>query len=63
MAIQVGDWVRTKSGEVGEVVAIAKLSAFVKIPDGPTETVGHLLSELTRIDPPTNKMVPKYTNN
>jgi hypothetical protein len=60
MAIQVGDWVRTKSGEVGEVVAIAKLSAFVKIPDRQTETVSHLLSELTRLDPPTDKPTPPH---
>jgi hypothetical protein len=62
MDIQVGDWVQTKTGEVGEVVALMKLSAFVKIPDGPTETVGHLLSELTRIDPPSNKLSPPHTN-
>jgi hypothetical protein len=62
MQIQVGNWVRTKTGEVGEVIAIAKLSAFVKIPDGPTETVGYLLSELTRLDPPTNTLAPPHTN-
>ena len=62
MQIQVGDWVRTKTGEVGEVIAIAKLSAFVKIPDGPSETLGYLLSELTRLDPPTTRLAPPQTN-
>jgi hypothetical protein len=62
MQIQVGDWVRTKTGEVGEIVAIAKLSAFVKIRDGPSETHGYLLSELTRLDPPTTKLTPPHTN-
>jgi hypothetical protein len=59
-SLQVGDWVRTKSGEVGQVVAMAKLSAFVKIPDGPTETVGHLLSELTKIAPPEPENKPAH---
>jgi hypothetical protein len=54
MALHVGDWVRTKSGEVGQVVLVSRLSAFVKIPDGPTETVSRLLSELTKIDPPSD---------
>jgi hypothetical protein len=49
-----GDWVRIGSGEVGKIVTISKVSAFVDIQGRPApENVKmFLLSELTRIDPP-----------
>jgi len=53
MKIQEGDWVQTKSGEVGQVITCSKLSAFVRInADGEPYLAGYLLSELTKIDPP-----------
>lgn len=52
MRIEVGDLVQTTEGQIGEVVLVSRLSAFVKITEGDeTRTVSRLLSELTRIEP------------
>ena len=52
--LKVGDWVRTKEGHEGKILLIARLSAFVEI-EGHDEmrTRPFLLSELTKVDPPT----------
>jgi hypothetical protein len=46
-----GDWVRTPSGSIGQVVAVANLMAFVEIIDGQKAIVSHLLSELMTTEP------------
>ncbi len=44
---------RTQSGQIGKIVLISRLSAFVEVREGETtRTVTFLLSELTRVDPP-----------
>jgi hypothetical protein len=56
MDLTVGDWVRTERGEVGQVVLIARLSAFVEIHEagGTKHIVSNLISSLTKIDPPAD---------
>jgi hypothetical protein len=53
--LQVGDWVQTKSGHEGKILLISRLSAFIEI-EGHDEmrTRPYLLSELSKVDPPTN---------
>jgi hypothetical protein len=52
MQIEAGDFVRTKEGQIGEVILINRLSAFVKITEGEqSTTISRLLSELTKIEP------------
>jgi hypothetical protein len=53
MPLQAGDWVRTKSGFGGKILLVSRLSAFIDI-EGHDEIRArpHLLSELTKIDPP-----------
>ena len=55
MELQNGDWVRTEKGEIGKVVHISRLTAFIEIPAKGTDStlVSYLLSQLTTIDPPT----------
>ena len=55
MELQNGNWVRTEKGEIGKVVHISRLTAFIEIPaKGSNSTlVSYLLSQLTAIDPPT----------
>ena len=50
MELQVGEWVKTESGEVGKVVHTSRLTVFVAIPDPPkTDRVEAFLeSQLTR---------------
>jgi preprotein translocase subunit YajC len=51
--LQIGDWVRTASGVIGQVVLVTRLTAFVDISQGGSACVSpFLLSELTKIDPP-----------
>lgn len=54
MELKSGDWVRTAAGEVGHIVHIARLTAFVRITPPPedSEVKAFLVSALTRIDPP-----------
>lgn len=50
-----GDWVRTESGLIGQIVTIVQLTAYVSITQVAGEiVVPFLLSELTRIDSPGN---------
>ena len=53
-SLQVGDWVQTKEGHEGKILLISRMSGFVDI-EGYDEmrTRPYLLSELTKIDPPT----------
>jgi hypothetical protein len=52
--LQVGDWVRTKEGHEGKILLVSRLSADIDI-TGHEEnrTRPYLLSELMKIDPPT----------
>jgi hypothetical protein len=54
MALQPGDLVSTKTGEVGKVVHINRLTVFVAVavPDQPDRVEAFLESDLTPIDPP-----------
>jgi hypothetical protein len=53
-SLQAGDWVRTTSSDEGMIDLLSRLSAFIefggKPHSGPSSC---LLSELTKIDPPT----------
>jgi preprotein translocase subunit YajC len=52
-SLKTGDWVRAQSGQVGKIVLISRLSAFVDVSLGEgTRTMTFLLSELTRVEPP-----------
>jgi hypothetical protein len=53
-ALKAGDWVQTKEGHEGEIVLVARQTAFIAI-TGHDEmrTKPHLLNELTKVDPPT----------
>jgi len=52
-SLKVGDWVRTKEGDEGRILLIARLSAFIDI-QGHEEnrTRPYLLSDLIKVDPP-----------
>ena len=58
-SLQAGDWVRTASGDEGMIDLLSRLSAFIefggKPHSGPSSC---LLSELTKIDPPTKFISP-----
>ena len=49
MELQKGDWVRAEPSEVGKIVLITRLSAFVEFS---SDKVSYLTSELTKIDDP-----------
>jgi hypothetical protein len=53
MTLQIGDWVKTESGEVGKIVHISRLTVFVAIPDppNPDRVEAFLESQLTKTDP------------
>jgi hypothetical protein len=60
MSLQIGDWVRTENGEVGRVVHIDRLTAFVGF-KGDWNDQGikpYLVSSLTKIDPPEPENKP-----
>lgn len=59
MDLHSGDWVRTEAGEVGRVVHIARLTAFVRIDSSPEDKSlrTFLTCTLTIIDPPGGKAV------
>ena len=53
MQLQIGDWVRTEEGKKGVIIALNRLTAFVKVNDKNAEiTVGRLISQLTKIEAP-----------
>ena len=54
-SLENGDWVRIETGEVGKVVLVSRASAFVEIPIEGTDSnvFSYLLSQLTKIEPPT----------
>ena len=54
MPLHAGDWVQTPEGYSGKILLVSRQSAFVDI-EGHDEMRAkpYLLSELTRIDPPT----------
>ena len=52
-----GDWVRTERGEVGKIIHVNRLTAFVDFNHNsphrkPEDIQAHLLSQLTKIEPP-----------
>ena len=53
-SLEVGDWVCAPSGLRGRILMISSLSAFIEIllSDG-NRSMSYLLSELTKIEPPT----------
>jgi hypothetical protein len=52
MEVQLGDWVKTESGDLGKVVHISRLTIFVTIDVlGDKRVYPFLESQLTRIDP------------
>jgi hypothetical protein len=58
-SLKTGEWVRAQSGHVGKIVLISRLSAFVEVHDeSKTHTMTFLLSELTKINPPTQQSHP-----
>ena len=55
-SLKTGDWVRTNSGQTGNIILISRLSAFVEVQKGETtHTMTYLLSELTKIEPPPKR--------
>jgi hypothetical protein len=56
MPLHAGDWVQTRDGYSGKVLLVSRLSAFVDI-EGHDELRAkpYLLSELTKLDPPSIK--------
>jgi hypothetical protein len=52
--LETGDWVKTDSGELGKVIVIDHLAAFIEFkPPGEDGIIKHLLiSTLTRVGPP-----------
>jgi hypothetical protein len=58
MALAKGDWVRTDTGEVGKIVLVNRVSAFILIPAEGKDTtlVSYLISRLTKIAPPNNHL-------
>jgi hypothetical protein len=56
MELKSGDWVRNEEGEIGHVVHVARLTAFVQLESEPEDKTlkAYLVSTLTKIDPPSN---------
>jgi preprotein translocase subunit YajC len=55
-SLKTGDWVRAQSGQIGKIILISRLSAFVEVSHGDTtRTMTFLLSELTKVDPPPKR--------
>jgi hypothetical protein len=54
MSLQEGDWVRTELGEIGKIVHVYRLTAFVDLKGemNNQDIQGFLLSTLTKVDPP-----------
>jgi hypothetical protein len=54
MDLQRNDWVKTGSGETGEIVHISRLTVFVKIraPNKEDRIEAFLASQLTKVEKP-----------
>jgi hypothetical protein len=54
MDLKKGDWVKTDTGEVGRVMMVYQVSAFVEVhSEGEhARVISYLTSQLTKIDPP-----------
>jgi hypothetical protein len=61
MYLQEGDWVRTEKGEIGKVVHVYRLSAFVDLKGqgNDHELKSFLLSTLTKTEPPKIETQPQ----
>lgn len=61
MNLQEGDWVRTETGEIGKIVHIHRLSAFVDLhaESNVHDVKAFLLSALTKTEPPKQENTPK----
>ena len=55
--ITAGDWVRAETGEIGQVIHIARLTVFVQLEAEPSNSTlkAFLESQLTKIDPPNHQ--------
>jgi len=60
MELQEGDWVRTEKREIGKIIHICRLTAFVDLngQKNSQELKGYLLSTLTKVDPPKKESGP-----
>jgi hypothetical protein len=57
-----GDWVRTKDGHSGKILLVARMSAFIDIRgNDELRAKPYLLSELKKIEPPTDDVPRKRT--
>jgi hypothetical protein len=52
-SLKADDWVRTPSGHEGKIILVHRMSAFIEYGSGPSGSSTCLLSELTKIDPPS----------
>jgi hypothetical protein len=54
MELKQNDWIKTDSGEIGQVVHISRLTVFVAVPDAlnPHQICAFLESQLVRVEPP-----------
>ena len=61
MYLQEGDWVRTETGEIGKIVHIYRLSAFVDLKGqkDDKDIKSFLLSTLIKMEPPKNETEPQ----
>ena len=61
MYLQEGDWVRTEKGEIGKILHVYRLSAFVDLKgqDNDQDIKSFLLSTLTKVEPPKNETKPQ----
>ena len=56
MELQKGDWVQTEKGEVGRIILISRLSAFVEMTaEGKSTVDSYLASQLAKIAPPSSQ--------
>lgn len=57
MDLQCGEWVRTESGEVGQIMHISRLTVFVafNVPGANDRIDAFLESQVTRTDPPDSE--------
>ncbi|MFO0792012.1 MAG: hypothetical protein U0805_21330 [Pirellulales bacterium] len=54
MELRAGEWVQTEVGELGRIVHIARLTAFVQLhePPQPHDIKACLASTVTKVEPP-----------
>ena len=60
MYLQEGDWVRTETGNIGKIVHVYRLTAFVDLKGQmkDQDMKGFLLSTLTKVEPPNEENEP-----